>query len=269
MLYRSHYLLYLILLLPLCSSATAFQRQTALKIDVVAEDGRVYPVYDVDTRGKPRTHRAWLEAVNGQHYAVRIQNRSHKRVGLVIAIDGRNIISGQKSNLTSNERMYILNPWETASYDGWRTSNHKVNQFFFTEAENSYAGAWQDHSAMGVIAVAAFDEHRPYRSRQKKSAPYANERSDAPASVAGKAESSRDMKEQEKQAGTGFGEEKYSYVKVVSFKPMKTAMEKHFYKYEWRETLCQQRIVECNLPGPNRFWPEHENYYGYAPYPPG
>jgi hypothetical protein len=122
---------------------------------------------------------------------------------------------------------------------------------------------------MGVIAVAAFDEHRPYRSRQKKSAPYANERSDAPASVAGKAESSRDMKEQEKQAGTGFGEEKYSYVKVVSFKPMKTAMEKHFYKYEWRETLCQQRIVECNLPGPNRFWPEHENYYGYAPYPPG
>jgi len=268
MLYRSFYLLSLSLLLPLCSSATILERQTALKIDVVAEDGRIYPVYDVDTRGKHRTHRAWLEAVNGHHYAVRIQNRSDKRIGLVIAIDGRNIISGQKSNLAANERMYILNPWQTASYDGWRTSNHKVNQFFFTEAENSYASAWQDHSAMGVIAVAAFEEHRQYRSRKKKSAPYANERSDAPASVVGKAESSSDMKEQEEQVGTGFGQEKYSYVKVVSFKPMRIASEKHFYKYEWRETLCKQGIVDCRPGGRNRFWLE-QDYFGYAPYPPG
>ncbi len=263
---RTHYLLYLLLLLPICSWSTVFEHQPVLSIDIVGEDGQAYPVYEVNTRGKSKTHRAWLEALNGQQYALRIQNRSQHRVGLVIAVDGRNIVSGQKSNLAYTERMYVL--------DAWRTSNRKVNQFFFTEAENSYADAWQDHSAMGVIAVAVFNEKKPVHSSLKKNKLLAKERNmarnDAPAAAsADKAEASSLYEERESQAGTGFGEEKYSYAKLVTFKANKHALEKYFYKYEWHETLCRKGVIDCSLPGPNRFWPEHEEYYGYAPYPPG
>jgi len=40
---------------------------------------------------------------------IEVKNRLNRRVGLVIAVDGRNIISGTKSWLRNNERMYILN----------------------------------------------------------------------------------------------------------------------------------------------------------------
>ena len=239
-----------------------------IQVDIVARDGRSYSVYDIHSRDHSNIHRAYLEAVDGQNYAIRIVNNSGRRLGLVIAVDGRNIISGQKSNLAWTERMYILGPWQSATYKGWRTSNRKINRFFFTGSENSYAGAWQDHSAMGVIAIAAFNEQRQSRSYMKKSAPYDNASRDAVAGATAEAEASSDRREKSRQAGTGFGEQKYSYARVVSFKPVTVALEKYFYKYEWRETLCQQGIIDCSPHGPNRFWPEREDYYGYAPYPP-
>lgn len=269
---RTLCLLYALLLFPIYSSARSLVPQPAIEVDVIADNGHIYPVYAVNGHGRNSTHRGYLEAVNGQNYAVRIHNNSKQRLGLVIAVDGRNIISGQKSNLAHTERMYILDPWQSATYDGWRTSNSKINQFFFTDAEDSYAGAWQDHSAMGVIAVAVFNEKNQYRSRMKKSAPFAQGRRDAPLaaeSSADRVEAEGVYKEKNRQAGTGFGDEKYSYARAVTFKPMEVALEKYFYKYEWRQSLCEQRIIACSPHTPNRFWPEHEEVYGYAPYPPG
>ena len=261
-----------LLLFPGSLWATHPAHSASLQIAFVADDGRSYPIYDT---GQPRsgtTYRTYLEATYGDNYAIRVTNNSHRRLGLVIAVDGRNIISGQKSNLAPSERMYILDPWQSATYNGWRTSNKRINQFFFTDAEDSYAGAWQDHSAMGVIALAVFNEKMLYRPYAKKSAPRMSGRHDMPAemeSSVDRAEASDVYKEKNKQAGTGFGDEKYSYARVVKFNPHRVAMEKYFYKYEWRETLCQQGIIDCFPRSPNRFWPEHEQGFGYAPYPPG
>ncbi len=265
---RLLFLLYTSLLYSDLSFANSPAHEAGIQVDIVASDGRSFPVYDIRARDRSNIHRAYLQAVDGQNYAIRIINNSGQRLGLVIAVDGRNIISGQKSSLASTERMYILGPWQSATYKGWRTSNRKINRFFFTEAENSYAGAWQDHSAMGVIAVAVFNEQGQYRSYMKKSAPYDSASRDAAAGVAEEAEPGREHREKNGQAGTGFGEENYSYAKIVSFRPVKVALEKYFYKYEWREILCQRGIIECSPHSPNRFWPEHEDYYGYAPYPP-
>lgn len=44
------------------------------------------------------------------------------------------------------------------------------------------------------------------------------------------------------------------------------AAERHFLKYEWRDTLCRMGIVDCRW-SRNRFWNDDED--GYAPYPPG
>ena len=41
-------------------------------------------------------------------------------------------------------------------------------------------------------------------------------------------------------------------------------LTRHFIKYEWRETLCRKRVLECGEN--NRFW--DESVLGFAPPPP-
>ncbi len=228
-----------------------------IQIDIVDDTGRILNQYDVHS-GKAKIHRAYLEAIKNKRYQLRIRNNSHHRVGLVIAVDGRNILTGGKSYLGRNERMYVLNPHETSYYKGWRTARNQVNRFYFTSANNSYSNAWGDRSAMGVIAVAVFNEkykprYKKHNHLQEHSAPSARGYSN------------------DDSTGTGFGEEEYSPTINVRFKAKRQPSSKHFYKYEWRNTLCNKGIINCNRYLPrenNRFWPREVNN-GYAPYPPG
>jgi hypothetical protein len=196
-------------------------------------------------------YRAYIQATQNDRYRLRVVNNSNQRVGLVIAVDGRNIINGKQSWLANSERMYILNPHDSADYEGWRTGTNQTNRFYFTEAENSYAAAWGDNSAMGVIAMAVYAERpHPQISNKDEVMSGSASRSVAPS------------------AGTGFGESTYSPSMTVSFEPSPEPMEKLFFKYEWRETLCRKGILrECSHDSgnsDNRLWKED----GFAPPPP-
>jgi hypothetical protein len=103
-----------------------------------------------------REWRAYTEAIRGWHYRISIRNNRPHRMGLVIAIDGHNIVSGTPSNMGSHERMYVLDAYATGDFNGWRTSSETVNRFVFTSESRSYAGAFGGTSAMGLITVAAF-----------------------------------------------------------------------------------------------------------------
>ena len=108
-----------------------------------------------------------MEAVKGEKYSIEITNRSNRQIGVVIAVDVRNIISGSKSDLKNNERMYIISPHATNSFEGWRTGMDKTNRFYFTEQSDSYAErVFSDGSAMGTIAVAVFREKLASNSTQ-------------------------------------------------------------------------------------------------------
>ena len=50
----------------------------------------------------------YVEAVKGDRYLIEVTNQTGRRIGVVIAVDGRNIISGKKSDLKRNEQMYII-----------------------------------------------------------------------------------------------------------------------------------------------------------------
>ena len=111
---------------------------------------------------------------------------------------------------------------------------------------------------MGVIAVAVYNEKQRYYNRKHK-----NNFNDQAAP------SSRSYSE---SAGTGFGKGEYSPSVNVRFIANNNPSNKYFYKYEWRNTLCKRRIINCHRSerprrNNNRFWPEDNG--GYAPYPPG
>ncbi len=227
-----------------------------VRIDVIDDSGHYLKQYPANSRAH-NTQRAYLEAVKGRRYKIRIRNNSGRRIGVVIAVDGRNILNGKKSYLRSNEKMYVLDPYETSSYMGWRTGKNRVNRFYFTSAGDSYSNAWGDRSAMGVIAVAVFNERPQYYRRKQRN----DFNKMAPSARRSYSES----------AGTGFGREEYSPSVRVNFVAQRNPAYKYFYKYEWRSTLCKRRIIKCyqyesHRRNKNRFWPDDDN--DYAPYPP-
>jgi len=240
-----------------------------VRVDIVNDAGQAFRQYPINSSYNVK--RAYIQATNRQQYNIRVRNMTGRRVGVVVTVDGRNILSGKKSWLRSNEKMYLLEPYQTSVYKGWRTGKNRINRFFFTESGNSYAGAWGDKSAMGVIAVASFYEKRPvYRAPRRsysKAAPTVGA-APAPAPMMRRAPASKFRRS---DAGTGYGRTERSDSTTVEFRPESRAASKVFYKYEWRNKLCKRGIIVCRNRPPqprphNRFW--RETGQGYAPPPP-
>jgi hypothetical protein len=229
-------------------------------LEFIDQQGRVLDTFPVAMHGED-SHRAYLEAVPQARYSIRVRNLTGHRVGLVIAVDGRNIVSGARSDLGASEAMYVLGPWQTAEYAGWRTSASEVRRFYFTHATDSYASRIGDESAIGVIAVAAFRERAPRQSMRQRSAdavPGAP-RAEAESRALGDATAGSPP-----QAGTGFGEAAQSHAVRVAFTPTRRPGQRSIYKYEWAEQLCARGVKPCEPP--NRFWPEPTQF---VPFPPG
>jgi hypothetical protein len=235
-----------------------------VSIEIISDHGGTFLTIPHKEYWKRGTHiiKQYLEARRGEHYGIVIRNMTSDRIGVVIAVDGRNIISGKQSDLKNSEAMYIVNSYGYGRYAGWRTARDTVHTFYFTDSADSYAmRTFSDSSAMGIIAVAV------YREKEQPQPLYEYKRhEDTPAgppakrSAPGKAEAFGD-----ERAGTGFGDEHYSPTIRVAFIPEKRPVQKTLIKYEWREVLCRKGILFCQADPRNRLWDEDE----YAPYPPG
>jgi len=105
--------------------------------------------------------RFYLEARQGGRYAVTLQNRTGARVGVVLAVDGLNVISGERDQ--GRGRMYVLDPWQRTTVQGWRSSLQDVRQFTFVDERASYAArSRKANEKMGWIEMAVFRERRPF-----------------------------------------------------------------------------------------------------------
>jgi hypothetical protein len=232
-------------------------------VRIVSDSGKEFAKYRTYPRIRQESNFFYVEAIKGDRYSIQVTNQSGRRIGVVIAVDGRNIISGKKSDLQRNERMYIINAYASGTFEGWRTSMERTNRFYFTEPSDSYAEkVFGDISAMGTIALAV------YREKLPEIIPYSGKLSRTPEAPAaapqapGGAGSADQAERKQEEAGTGFGETTYSPAHTVHFEPEKAPAEKIVLKYEWRAELCRKGIIPC---GPqNRFWSEdHE----FAPIP--
>jgi hypothetical protein len=157
----------------LCAAGT-FQWSVATADRVVAwpdrqVDGRLVDVR-IKVAGRPVVlypspsgdSRTYFEASRGRNYEVELHNATGQRVGVVISVDGLNVITGKRSTLSRHESMHVLDPWETTTIKGWRTSLSDVRKFVFVDEERSYAErTGQANGDMGWIRVASFREQRP------------------------------------------------------------------------------------------------------------
>ncbi len=258
----------------------------------VRVDGHRVPLY----RGSEDLNRHYFAAERGENYALRIRNRTGRRVGVLIAVDGLNVLHGERSRLGRGEPMYVLDPWESAVIQGWRTSLEHVRQFVFVDEQRSYASrTGQANGDMGWIRLLAFEEDRPvatnrYRDdRRRKSS-----QRDTPRSEMGRLEESdRDAagKEGENSSGsegptapeartqklapqtlegapradesfpgTGWGDRKRDTVRRTWFVPALAASDHIVLRYEYASGLTALGI----LPAWERLDVRERGEFGFA-----
>ena len=155
------------MLAALPASAESWHR-TSTSIDDALSGGLVEVRVKVEGQSAPLYFRPgdwdkrYVQAFRGRHYTLALRNLTGERIGVAIAVDGLNVVSGERTALASNEAMYVLDPWQRTEIRGWRTSLQSVRQFVFVDEERSYASRTdQENGDMGWIRVNAFREWRP------------------------------------------------------------------------------------------------------------
>jgi hypothetical protein len=251
----------------------------------VALDGRAASLYPApDGSG-----RYYLEARTGSRYSVSLANRTGERLGIVLSVDGLNAVSGERE--TQRGRMYVLDPWQTTSVQGWRTSLSDIRQFTFVDERRSYAArSGKANEKMGWIEVAVYRERRalvklreyPYSEPKRQDSAERQEgdgRNQAPAAPTPEAGASRDTAQAQGKLeaesgararsypGTGWGDRAHDPVVLVSFDPEPNPSERVTLRYEYRPALVALGVLPAPAPPRDRLWQRERAEPGFAQAP--
>lgn len=256
----------------------------------VQVDGREAPLYpSPDASG-----RYYLEAHTGSRYAVTLTNRTGERLGVVLTVDGLNAISGTRD--AGRGRMYVLDPWQGTTVQGWRTSLSEVRQFTFVDERRSYAArTGQANGKLGWIELAVYRERRafvtprpvPYSEPAyppagegddgRAKAPAAplsggeRDAADAPRATGGAAGRSEAQPQAERRSdearsypGTGWGSRAHDPVVLVSFDAEPRPAECVTLRYEYRAALVALGVLRPEV-ARDRLWQrERASQTGFA-----
>jgi hypothetical protein len=251
-------------------------------VDVqIAVDGATAPLYF-----KPGvSDRHYIQAFKGRNYSLILRNTTGRRVGVLIAVDGLNVVTGEKSQLSRNESMYVLGPWEQATIRGWRTSLDDIRRFVFVDEQRSYASrTGQANGDMGWIRVMAFRELereplwgvRRVRPEQRdeldgreraqaapKPAPQAAPEGKDQGSARGDAKSMTENESQPSAPGTGWGEHRTDRVERTVFTAEAWATDRITFRYEYQSGLLSLGIFSRRP----RVWEREDGQIGFASAP--
>jgi hypothetical protein len=92
----------------------------------------------------------------GSDYRVRLENRSKKRIEVIVTVDGLNTLTSTTGGYS--QRGYILEPKQTYDVEGFRKGGNKVRTFRFGRVADSVAAAKGGAGNVGVIGLAVFEE---------------------------------------------------------------------------------------------------------------
>jgi hypothetical protein len=261
-------------------------------VDVsVLVDGSTAPLYTKSGAWDRR----YFQAFRGRNYSLVVRNNTGRRVGVLIAVDGLNVVTGDRSTLSGREPMYVLDPYESATIRGWRTSLNDVRRFVFVDEQRSYAErTGQANGDMGWIRVNAFREVTPLAWRDwdtkiqdggKGTAPNEVERgrdegSNEPRAQAegarpapatpdvatrkGEAGQLHAAPETESNPGTGWGEQRWDPVQRTEFVAERNATDRITLRYEYESGLRALGIFPRRT---NRTWERENGELGFAPPP--
>lgn len=107
----------------------------------------------------------YIEGKEGSRFSLKMRNNSGRRVLFVPTVDGLSIMSGKEASFKS--RGYIVNAYDSLTISGWRTSDDKVAEFYFSKPKESYASKMNKGGNLGVIGCAVFREKEKVKVIEK------------------------------------------------------------------------------------------------------
>jgi hypothetical protein len=261
-------------------------------VDVqIRVQGQTAPLYF-----KPgRFDRHYFQAFKGRNYSLAVRNNTGRRVGVLIAVDGLNVVNGEISNLSNTESMYVLDPYEETTIAGWRTSMNEVRKFVFVDEERSYAErTGQANGDLGWIRVLAFREVAPigwldrlkYKDKDNDgwvddestdgprrdlnqpraesaappSAPEASRKTAGEAAPENRAQLEGSARDESGNPGTGWGERKHDPVRRTEFRAERSATDQIAMRYEYMSGLRALGIFPRSM----RTWDRDDGRLGFA-----
>jgi hypothetical protein len=229
----------------------------SVSVEVDGEPASLYPAPD-------GSDRFYLEAREGRRYSLSLANQSGQRVGVVLTVDGLNVISGTRDE--GRGRMYVLDPWQRTSIRGWRSSLQDVREFTFVDERASYAArSGKANRKMGWIELAVYRERDAVDFQATRPpAPTWNE------PLEGEDEAAADSPRREKAQrsdrsieapapsaasgaersypGTGWGRRTHDPVVLVDFQPEAQASQTLTLRYEYRPALVALGVFPYRVP---------------------
>lgn len=253
----------------------------------VEVEGRSAPLYAAaDGSG-----RFYVEARAGARYEIRLASRTHERVGVLVAVDGLNVVSGERAPDLSRRptgqagRLYVLDPWDETTIRGWRTSLDDVRRFTFVDERASYAArSGKSNSKMGWIEVAVFRERRPWAYEvpydrvtppRTYSRPEPEERGRFEDDYGRRSDSAESKARPSSPPmaaapgggsypGTGWGSRLGDRAVVVEFEPEDAPSERHTLRYEYARALYALGVLPRPYPTRDRLSERDRGVGGFA-----
>ncbi len=208
---------------------------------------------------------AYVAGNPGDRYAVRLVNRTGRRLLVVLSVDGVNAVSGETAS--PDQSGYVLDPWGRTEIAGWRKSLKEIAQFYFTALPDSYAARTDRPDNVGVIGAAVFREKeyppRPALSFPEQAPAARDEARSAEAAAndgakaAGAAPASPMAQALRKaeRLGTGHGEREYAPTRYTRFERAGAAPDEVVsLRYDSRDNLAARGVI----PQPRPHWPQPE-----------
>lgn len=215
--------------------AVARELTWPLQMEVVVR-GETRPVYY-------HHDKVYIEAERKQEYAIRLRNRSDRRLAVALSVDGLNTIDARHDSAKKASK-WVIGPWETILISGWQVDQNRARKFYFTTEAKSYGAALGRTENLGVIAAVVFREKaRPiFEPHDYLPAPSAS-RPGEKAGRAAREESECKSKSDDDYAATGMGQSTGHRVTRVQLELEPEPCQRLGFRYEYRDALVRLGVL--------------------------
>jgi hypothetical protein len=99
----------------------------------------------------------FIEGREKSSFMIKVTNRLNTKTKVILSVDGLSVIDGNEAG--ENSQGYVINPYSNIEIQGWRTSDEKVAEFYFSSKKKSYNNrSGQNNVNVGVIGAMLFPE---------------------------------------------------------------------------------------------------------------
>jgi hypothetical protein len=215
----------------------------------------------------PARGRVYVEAVEGEEYALRLSNPLPVRVAVALSVDGLNTIDARRTSARDASK-WVIPPYGSITVSGWQMSSTRARRFYFTNERNSYANRIGRPSDMGVITAVFFRERRnrsdifvppgshesQTRSEDRSESKRRTQQRDAPPAVSAQSGSASGRviaptpEVDDEYAATGIGRSVTNDVWSVQMDLEPSPAAEVTMRYEFRDALVRLGVLPRNYP---------------------